>query len=198
MKLKLKLQCFGHLTHWKRPWCWERLKARGEGDDRGGDGWMASLTPWTWVWVSSGSWWRTGKPGVLQSMGVQRVGHDWAAEMNWTELKEGSTEPWRCSCKWGATKLKLHLLYSGSASVHTDKALESGLFYSHVGRLDSTEHSHLAFSHSGSITVSSFVMALLYQGDGSFLVITRIYVILSPNMLSKLWKEFVLLSSNLI
>ena len=53
------------LTHLKRPWCWERLKAGGEGDDRGWDGWMASLTQWTWVWVSSGSWWWTGKPGVL-------------------------------------------------------------------------------------------------------------------------------------
>ena len=66
------------LTHWKRPWCWERLKVGGEGDDRGWDGWMASLTQWTWVWISSGSSWGTGKPGLLQSMGLQRVGHDWA------------------------------------------------------------------------------------------------------------------------
>ena len=65
------------LTHWKRPWCFERLKARGEGDNRGWDGWMASLTQWTRIWASSGRWWRTGKPGVLQSMGLQRVGHDW-------------------------------------------------------------------------------------------------------------------------
>ena len=71
LMLKLKLQYFGQeLTHWKRPWCWERLKAEGEGDDRGWDGWMASPTQWTWVWVSSGSWWWTGKPGVLQSMGL--------------------------------------------------------------------------------------------------------------------------------
>ena len=75
------------LTHWKRPWCWERLKAGGEGDVRGWDGWMASLTWWTWVWVSSRSWWWTGKPGVLQSMGLQRVGHDWVTELNWTELR---------------------------------------------------------------------------------------------------------------
>ena len=68
------------LTHLKRPWCWERLKA-GEGDDRG-DGWMASPTPWMWVWVNSGSWWWTGRPGVLQSMGSQRVGLDWATELN--------------------------------------------------------------------------------------------------------------------
>ena len=69
------------LTHWKRPWCWERLKAIGKGDDRGWDGWMPSLTQWTWVWVSSTSWWWTGKPGVLQSMGSQRVRHDWATEL---------------------------------------------------------------------------------------------------------------------
>ena len=70
------------LTHWKRLWCWEGLGAGGEGDDRGWDGWMASLTQWTWVWVNSGSWWWTGRPGVLQSMGSQRVGHDWATELN--------------------------------------------------------------------------------------------------------------------
>ena len=73
------------LTHWKRPWCWEILKAGGERDDRGWDGWMASPTWWTWVWASSGSWWWTGKPGVLQSMGLQRVGPAWAIELNWTD-----------------------------------------------------------------------------------------------------------------
>ena len=65
------------LTHWKRPWCRERLKAGGDGDDRGWDGWMASLTQW--VWASSGSWWWTGRPGVLQSMGRK----DWVTELNW-------------------------------------------------------------------------------------------------------------------
>ena len=77
---------FEELTHWKRPWCWERLKAGGEGDDREWDGWMASLTQWTWVWVNFGSWWWTGRPGVLQSMGLHRVGHDWVTGLNWTEL----------------------------------------------------------------------------------------------------------------
>ena len=71
------------LTHWKRPWCLERLKAGGEGDNRGWDGWMASLTGWTRVWASSGSWWWTGKPGVQQSMGLQRVRHGWETELNW-------------------------------------------------------------------------------------------------------------------
>ena len=67
-------------TPLKRPWYWERLKAGGEGDNRGWDGWMASPTRWTWVWANSGRWWWTGKPGVLQSMWWQRAGHDWAAE----------------------------------------------------------------------------------------------------------------------
>ena len=64
----------------KRPWCWERLKAGGEGDDRGWDGWMTSLTQWTWVWVNSGGWWWTGRPGMLQSMGSPRVRHSWVTE----------------------------------------------------------------------------------------------------------------------
>ena len=74
------------LTHWKRPWCWEKLKAGGEGDDRGWDGWMASPIQWTWVWVKSRSWWWTGKPGVLQSMVLQRIRHDWATELNMPDL----------------------------------------------------------------------------------------------------------------
>ena len=69
------------LTHWRRLWCWERLKGGGKGDDRGWDGWMASPTEWTWVWASSGSWWWTGKPSVLQSMGLQRVRHDCVTEL---------------------------------------------------------------------------------------------------------------------
>ena len=81
LMLKLKLQSLAtwceELTHWKRPWWWERLKVGGEGDNRGWDGWMASLTQWTWVW-----WW-TGKPGMIQSMGSQRVRHDWVTELNW-------------------------------------------------------------------------------------------------------------------
>ena len=85
LMLKLKLLClatwFEELTHWKRPWCWERLRAGGEGDDRGEDGWMESLTRWTWVWVDSWSWWWTGRPGVLRFMRSQRVVRDWATEL---------------------------------------------------------------------------------------------------------------------
>ena len=73
------------LTHYKQPWCWERLRARGERDDRGWNGWMASLMRWTWVWIGSGSWWWTGKPDMLQPMRSQRAGHDWVADLNWTE-----------------------------------------------------------------------------------------------------------------
>ena len=72
------------LTHLKRPWCWERLRAGGEGDNRGWDGWMASPTRWTWVWVDFRSWW-TGRTRMLWFMGSQRVGHDWTTELNWTE-----------------------------------------------------------------------------------------------------------------
>ena len=73
------------LTHWNWliPWCWERLRAGGEGDNRGWDGWMASPTRRTWVWVNSRSWRWIGRPGVLRSMGSQRAGHNWATELNW-------------------------------------------------------------------------------------------------------------------
>ena len=80
------------LTHLKRPWCRERLKAGREGDNRGGDGWMASPTQWVWVWVNSGSWWWTRRPGILRFMRSQWVGHDWATELNWTESLP--TIPW--------------------------------------------------------------------------------------------------------
>ena len=70
------------LTHWKRPWCWEGVGAGGEGDDRRWDGWMASPTQWTWVWVNSRSWWWTGRPGMLRFMGSQS--RTWLS--NWTEL----------------------------------------------------------------------------------------------------------------
>ena len=85
LMLKLKLHALAiwceELTHWKIPWCWERLKTEGERDHREWDGWMASLTWWTWVWINSRSWWWTGKPGELQFMGSQRTGHDWVTEL---------------------------------------------------------------------------------------------------------------------
>ena len=87
LMLKLKLQYFGHLMwrtdSFEKTLMIERLKAGGEGDSRGWNDWMASLTKWTWVWVDSGSWWLTGKPGVLQSMASQEL--DTAEQLNWTE-----------------------------------------------------------------------------------------------------------------
>ena len=84
LMLKLKLWYFGHLMQTanslESPWYQERLKAGREGDNRGSDGWMGSPIQWTWVWASSRRWWKTGKPGVLQSMGSQRVRHDWETE----------------------------------------------------------------------------------------------------------------------
>ena len=74
------------LTYLKRLWCWEGLGAGGEEDNRGWDGWMASPTQWTWVWVNSRNWWWTGRPDVLRFMGSHRVRHDWATQRNWTEL----------------------------------------------------------------------------------------------------------------
>ena len=114
------------LPHLKRPWCWERLRAGGEGDDRGWDRWMASPTQWTWVWVDSGSWWWRGRPGVLQFMGSQRVGHEWATELNWTEWEPwgqqaqdrtrpkldpvpSSSEPWGCDVIEAIAILKRYL-----------------------------------------------------------------------------------------
>ena len=97
LMLKLKLQFLAtwceEMIHLKRPWCWERLKAGGEGDDRGRDGWMASPTQWTWVWVNSGSWWWTGWPGMPRSMGSQKVGHDWVTELNWNWIYKIRTVP---------------------------------------------------------------------------------------------------------
>ena len=88
MMLKLKLQYFGHLMRRgdssEKIWCWEGLKAGGEGDDRGWDGWMATLTLWTWVWVNSGSWWLAGRPGILKFMGSWELDceESWALK-NW-------------------------------------------------------------------------------------------------------------------
>ena len=94
------------LTHWKRPWCWKRLRAGGEGNNRGWASWMASLSQWTWVWVNSRSWWLTGRPAVLWFMGLQRVGHDWATQLNWTE---GDQEHWSVALSWRYEKLLLPL-----------------------------------------------------------------------------------------
>ena len=106
MMLKLKLQYFGpsceELTHWKRLWCWEGLGAGGEGDDRGWDGWTASLIRWTWVWVNSRSWCWTGRPGMLWFIGSQSR----TQLSNWTELN------WEDPTGCGATKPVCHHYWS--------------------------------------------------------------------------------------
>ena len=89
LMLKLKLQYFGHLMRradsLEKTLMLERLRAGGEGEDRGWGGWMASLTQWAWVWVDSGNWWWTGRTGMLWFMGSQRFGHNWVTELNWTQ-----------------------------------------------------------------------------------------------------------------
>ena len=104
MMLKLKLQYFGHFM-WRvdslqKTLMGKGLGAGGEGHNRGWDGWMASPTRWTWVWVNSGSWWWTGRPGVLQFMGSQRVGHYWATKLNWKVLQLScitmEVKMWKC------------------------------------------------------------------------------------------------------
>ena len=92
--LELNLQYLSHLR-WRidsmeKSWCWERLKA-GEGDNRGWDDWMASLTQWTWVWVNYGSWWWTWRPGTLRFMVLQRVGYDWVSELNWIYILDANS-----------------------------------------------------------------------------------------------------------
>ena len=94
------------LSHLKRPWCWERLKARGEGDDRGWDGWMESPVQWTCVWINSGSWWWTGRPGMLQSMGLQRVRHNWTTELNGIILTYSKDWCWSWNSNTLATSCK--------------------------------------------------------------------------------------------
>ena len=97
LMLKLKLYTLvtwcEELTHWKGSWYWERMREGGEGDDRGWDSWMATPVQWTWASVDSRSWWWTGRPGVLQFLGSQRVGHNWATELNWSEWYFAEVQP---------------------------------------------------------------------------------------------------------
>ena len=128
-------------AHWKRTWCWQRLKV-GEEDDRGWNGWMPSLTQWTWVWVNSGSWWWTGRPGVLQSMGLQRVRHDWATELNHTPCHSCSRQTGHFLVQSATSGLKIvtcspfawhaHAPFLASAS---SSGMVSGLFVKQLSTL---------------------------------------------------------------
>ena len=113
---------YKELTHLKRLWCWERWRGGGEGGNRGWDGWMASLTQWTWVWASSRSWWWTGKPGMLQSMGLQSQ----------TQLSGWKTNgrDWRCLRNYPMLELillSLHTLPHGEIIT-----AEESRFYGHI------------------------------------------------------------------
>ena len=144
------------LTHLKRPWCWERLGAGGEGDDRGWDGWMASPTQRTWVWVDSGSRWWTGRPGVLRFMGSQRVRHDRVTELNWTECILQILVEFQCCGYWRDKSLKQKMVlvsivyktelkggYAKTASfykivaLHLQQSLENGNLHWTLGRQNS-------------------------------------------------------------
>ena len=85
---------------WKDPNAGKDWRQKEKGTTRGWDGWMASLTQWTWVWLNSGSWWWTGRPGVLQFMGSERVRHDWATELNWTELFKTEKDKIKAGIDW--------------------------------------------------------------------------------------------------
>ena len=108
------------LTQWKRCWCWEGLGAGGEGDDRGWDGWMASPTRRTWIWVNYRSWRWTGRPGVLRFMGSQRIGHDRATELNWRDSSLiKSFEKTQISFQRGELTFTMHPLQTMIDSLHT-------------------------------------------------------------------------------
>ena len=125
------------LTHLKRPWCWERLTAGGEGDDRGWDGWMASPTWWTWVWVNSGSWWWTGRPSVLKSMGSQGVRPDWATDLNCgsvitkTPARPGPASAQQCAGQPNTAASRSSPFQKRSAARHSPVALTFGKKLAH-------------------------------------------------------------------
>ena len=107
------------------------MRAGGEGDDKGWDGWMASLTQWTWVWVNSGSWWWTGRPGVLWFMGSQRVGHNWATELNWHELSSLVRSLLRFLPHWLIVFVFFLLNFKSSSSI-LNKSLFSDVSFSNI------------------------------------------------------------------
>ena len=130
LMLKLKLQYFGHLMgrvdSLEKTLMLGGIRGGGEGDDREWDGWMASLTGWTWVWVNSGSWWWIGKPGVLRFTGLQRVGHDWATELNWTE--------------WYVKHTSSHLILQNTHIIITQILLSQFIYFAAPGFSYSMRH----------------------------------------------------------
>ena len=142
------------LTHLKRPWCWERLKVGGEVDDRGWDGWMASPTQWTWVWVNSRSWWWTGRPGVLWFMGSQRARHDWAIELNWTDVGLsflGTRHVNSGMCSYACTYTHVYTCIHQRISPFNLHLLNLPLTFDTT---EATEHEHMQEMHDRLITKS--------------------------------------------
>ena len=134
LMLKLKLQYFGHLMQgadsFEKTLMLGKIDGGRRGHDRGWDGWMASPTQWTWVWVDSGSWWWTGRPGVLQFMGLQRVGHDWATELNWNYIFSVILSLWDSNVYWQRHSYncdnQLKNLKSWTVSFITNKCVRFG------------------------------------------------------------------------
>ena len=132
-------------THLKRPWCSERLRAGGEGDNKGWDGWMASPTQWTWVWVNSGSWWWTWRPGVLQSMGLQRAGHDWATKLTDWLMKNALLLFIQMECVYIFTNYSLKdqqekKLECGTRKMLYQNLLLTGVFFTPIALIFSSIH----------------------------------------------------------
>ena len=144
LMLKLKLQYFGHLTRktdsFEKTLMLGKIES-GRRDDRGWDGWMASPTQWTWIWVDSGSWWWRRRPGVLWFMGLQRVGHDWATELNWTKI----TILLFCFLSQAFIILNIRYDFRTSLLTHTPKVVGPGLIPGQGTRFHmSMKSSHVA------------------------------------------------------
>ena len=157
--------CCKEMTHWKIPWCWGRLRARGEGGDRGWDGWIASLTQWSWIWANSRRQWRTGKAGVLQSMGSQRVRHDLQ-----TELQEHNPEILlpqdlytHCSlCLWGCSSSYLPADSFTSVSPFIRRHLLNENLSCHSKWTSSPPHTSISISEFSAIPLCFFFFSLSF------------------------------------
>ena len=168
--------------NWK-DWCWERLKVGGEGDNRGWDGWMASPTQWTWIWVSSGSWGWTGKLGMLQSRESQQVGHDWATEMtDWLlkvaleiknlpanqcrRCKRNGFNPWVRKIPWSRKWLPTPEFLLGK--FQWQRSLWAAV-HGVTRESDATEHAHTLLMNSW--TPSSFLpLQIMLEGTTAFTI----------------------------
>ena len=180
------------LTHWKRLWIWEGFGAGGKGDDRGCDGWIASPTQWMWVWVNSGSWWWTARPGVLHFMGCKEL--DMTERLNWTELKLSSGKEPACQCRRLKRRgFRLWVRRSpgeGNGNPLQNSCLENSMYW---GAWQATVHrvaqswtllKQLSILHTQDYISQSFLNILLYKFNFSILIIWRLNHDLSCNSYS--------------